>query len=60
VDPFINLTALTPRPRRLKCLWVRGADGRLEAVWVPDREGAVERAEAAAVEAEPQPAGRAG
>jgi hypothetical protein len=60
VEPFINPTALTPHPGRLECVWVRGADGRLESVWVPDRERGLERAEAAAEEAVPQRAGRAG
>ena len=62
MEPFINLAALTPRPGRFKCVWVRGADGRLESVWVPDweRELELERAEAAAEEPEPQPVRRAG
>ena len=59
MEPFSNPTALTPHPGRLTCVWVRGADGRLESVWVPDRERDFERAEAAD-EAEPQPASRAG
>ena len=60
MDPFIDLTAVTPRPGRLTCVWVRGADGRLESVWVPDREREVEPSGAAVDDAEPHPARRAG
>ena len=34
----MDIQGLTPRLGRLKCMWVRGADGRLESVWVPDWE----------------------
>ena len=34
----MDIGSLTPRPGRLKCVWVRGADGRPETVWVPDWE----------------------
>lgn len=27
-----------PSLGRLKCIWVLGADGRLESIWVPDWE----------------------
>jgi len=58
VEPFINLSALTPRPGRLKCVWVRGADGRLESIWVPDWEPVWECADA--VDEPAEAAGRAG
>ena len=38
MHPFMDIQGLTPRLGRLKCMWVRGADGRLESVWVPDWE----------------------
>ncbi|HYH49497.1 MAG TPA: hypothetical protein VEG38_08120 [Acidimicrobiia bacterium] len=38
MPPFMDLAGLTPRPGRLKSVWVRGADGLLESVWVPDWE----------------------
>ena len=52
MEPFISLAALTPQPGRLKCVWIRGADGRLESIWVPDWEPEWERADIAG-EAEP-------
>jgi hypothetical protein len=57
VEPFINLGALTPRPGRLKCVWIPAADGRLECIWVPDWEQDQEHQERA-VEA-PEPVRRA-
>ena len=39
MQPFMDLLGLTPRPGRLKCVWVPAADGRLESIWVPDCEG---------------------
>jgi hypothetical protein len=38
MHPFMDIQGLTPRLGRLKCMWVRGANGRLESVWVPDWE----------------------
>jgi hypothetical protein len=34
----MDIRSLTPPAGRMKCVWVRGADGRLESVWVPDWE----------------------
>jgi hypothetical protein len=34
----MDIRSLTPPPGRLKCVWIRGADGRLESIWVPDWE----------------------
>lgn len=34
----MDIQSLTPPAGRLKCLWVRAADGRLESIWVPDWE----------------------
>jgi hypothetical protein len=51
LEPFINLAASTPQPRRLKSVCIRGADGRLESIWVPGWE--LEREGAAGAPAEP-------
>lgn len=34
----MDIRSLTPLAGRLKCVWVRGADGRMESIWVPDWE----------------------
>lgn len=34
----MDIQRLTPPPGRLKCVWVTGADGHLESIWVPDWE----------------------
>lgn len=34
----MDIQSITPRPGRLKCVWVPGADGELESIWVPDWE----------------------
>jgi hypothetical protein len=34
----MDIPSLTPQLGRLKCVWVAGADGRLESIWVPDWE----------------------
>jgi hypothetical protein len=34
----MDIQSLTPPAGRMKCVWVRGADGRLESIWVPDWE----------------------
>jgi hypothetical protein len=34
----MNIRSLTPPLGRMKCVWVPGADGRLESIWVPDWE----------------------
>ena len=38
MQPFMDIRSLTPQPGRLKCVWVPGADGGLESIWVPDWE----------------------
>ncbi|MDQ1493513.1 MAG: hypothetical protein QOJ23_6027 [Actinomycetota bacterium] len=39
MDPFSSsLAAASASLGKLKCVWVRGADGRLESIWVPDWE----------------------
>ena len=38
----MDIRSLTPQPGRLKCVWVPGADGRPESIWVPDWESDAE------------------
>ena len=38
----MDIQSLTPDPGRLKCVWVPGADGHLESIWVPDWERAID------------------
>jgi hypothetical protein len=45
MGPFIDLRGLTPHPEKLKCIWIPGADGRLESIWVPDWESELETPE---------------
>jgi hypothetical protein len=42
VELFMDIQSLTPQPGRLKCIWVPGADGRPESIWVPDWESDAE------------------
>lgn len=53
MQPFMDLQGLTPRPGRLKCVWVPAADGRLESIWVPDWERDAEVSELPSQAAEP-------
>jgi hypothetical protein len=34
----MDIQGLTPPPGKLKSVWISGADGRLECIWVPDWE----------------------
>ena len=34
----MDIQSLTPDPGRLKCVWIPGADGRLQSIWVADRQ----------------------
>jgi hypothetical protein len=45
MQPFMDIRSLTPQLGRLKCVWVPGADGQLESIWVPDWEQDATRAE---------------
>ena len=38
MQSFMEIRSLTPQLGRLKCVWVPGADGRPESIWVPDWE----------------------
>ncbi len=45
MQPFMDIRSLTPQLGRLKCVWVPGAYGQLESIWVPDWEQDATRAE---------------
>jgi len=47
VQPFIDLAGPTPRPGALRCIWIPGADGRPECIWVADWERELEAGEGA-------------
>jgi hypothetical protein len=45
MQPFMDIQALTPDPGPLKCVWIPGADGLLESIWIPDWESESEATE---------------
>jgi hypothetical protein len=49
----MDIQSLTPPLGRLKCVWITGADGRLESIWVPDWERDAEVCELPSQAAEP-------